>query len=196
MARVREASPVDPPVKYTASTLPAATPASQPRRLPRGVNDPRSFFARGFDELLFVESDAQAGLDRVDLDQRVAPSRNRNLCPFRTRGERMTEPPVHHLHQPVMMNRVPIQMAHEPKLGLPLRRVERVDQMPRRQIEIGAIRYFTSFRVQAAVTGLSQNGSQFDPPVDIRSRDMHAVMREHVFLAIHPRHSLRTHPHQ
>ena len=50
MARVNEARPVDPPVKQTASTLPAAMPAS--RAVSRAVNDPRSFLARGVDELL------------------------------------------------------------------------------------------------------------------------------------------------
>ncbi len=54
--------------------------AGQSRRFAGGVNDPYAFFTRRVDQLLLTKSDAQARLDRVDPDERVAPGGDRDFA--------------------------------------------------------------------------------------------------------------------
>ncbi len=87
-------------------------------------------------------------------------------------------------------------MPHEREFADALRGVDGVDQVPGGQIEIDAVRNLTAFGVERLIAEFAQDRHQFDAAVEIRARNVHTVVGQHVVFALDALHPLRPHPHQ
>ena len=96
---------------------------------------------------------------------------------------------VDHAHQPPVLRRIGIEGAHAAQLGHPRGRVDGVDQVPGREVEVDRARHLARRLLGrsdavGAVAEQRQHALELDPAVEVGAGDMDAVVGEDVALAL------------
>ena len=114
---------------------------------------------------------------------------------LRAPGQLMAEPLRDHRHQSLVVGGVAVEAGHALELADALWRMDGVDEVPGREVEVHGAGHFARRRAAMARTGglvaeLAQDAGQFDPSVEVGAGDVHAVGGQDVRLAIQPRRRL------
>ena len=123
-----------------------------------------------------------------------------DLRGFGARRELVAEALVQHEHQTVVVARVAVVAAHAAQLGDAAGGVDGVDQVPSGEVEIHAARHFARrrtghHRAERAIAVGGQDRREFDAPVEVGARHVHAVAGEDVGLPVELLAVLRADPH-
>ena len=149
------------------------------------VGDAFGFGLNRFDRVGCRQPQAEAGLDQGNLDLGITEVGNADFRGLGARRQIVPQLPCDHRHQALVMPRVGIVVPHGAQLSNPLRAVERIDEMPGRQIEVDRAGHLA--RWQAAAAGADRTESEFgqdrlelDALIKVGAGNVHTMVGEDV----------------